>query len=138
MCLPCPKSVCVGGVGGRLNALLKQGFALFVLVMTIILRCLQDTKTSCLPCFCCYFHFGGKQKADCKCLDWSPPISCLRKCKQEASCKCLTWSPFISYLKGTPVFSVLVPSLISFYDNSSSKPWSGRGSSFPSVLPGSA
>ena len=30
------------------------------IVMTITLRCLQETKTGCLPCFCCYFHFGGK------------------------------------------------------------------------------
>ena len=29
-------------------------------VMTITLRCLQETKTGCLPCFCCSFHFGGK------------------------------------------------------------------------------
>ena len=40
----------------------------------------------------------GKQEADCKCLNWSPPIFCLRKCKQEASRKCLTWSPSISYI----------------------------------------
>ena len=126
MCLPCPKSVCVclegGRVGwGRLKALLKQGFALFVLAMTIILRCLQETKTGYLPCFCCYVHFGGKLKADCKCLDWRPPISCLRKCKQEASCKCVTWSPSISYFKGTHLFSVLVSGLISFYDNKTSE-----------------
>ena len=60
----------------------------------------------------------GKQEADCKCLTWSPPISCLRKCKQKASgnyparsphfscqkickqvasCKCLAWTPFVFY-----------------------------------------
>ena len=43
MCLPCPKSVCVGGgVGGRLNALLKQGFALFVLAMTYLKVFIRD------------------------------------------------------------------------------------------------
>ena len=30
---------------------------LFVLAMIIPLRCLQETKTDYLPCFCCYFHF---------------------------------------------------------------------------------
>ena len=30
---------------------------LFVLAMIIPLRCLQETNTGYLPCFCCYFHF---------------------------------------------------------------------------------
>ena len=30
---------------------------LFVLAI-IPLRCLQETKTDYLPCFCCYFYFG--------------------------------------------------------------------------------
>ena len=37
----------------------------------------------------------SKQEADCKCLTWGPPNSCLRKCKQ-ASSKCLAWSPLVS------------------------------------------
>ena len=28
--------------------------------ITITLRCLREAKTGCLPCFCCYFHFGGQ------------------------------------------------------------------------------
>ena len=51
-----------------LNYLPNRVLSLFVLAMiitltpaiTITLRCLQETKTGCLPCFCCYFHFGGK------------------------------------------------------------------------------
>ena len=134
MCLPCPQSVCVcvwrgvGWGGEDLKLYSNRALPLFVLAMTIILRCLQETKTGYSPCFCCYVHFGGKLKADCKCLDRSPPISCLRKHKQEASCKCLTWSPSISYFKGTHLFSVLVSGLISFYDN---KPQSRLCSSFP-------
>ena len=60
-------------------------------------RCLEETKTGYLPCFCCYFHLrpnkglvvnsstgahlslaSGNAKrrlADCKCPTWSPSIS---------------------------------------------------------------
>lgn len=27
--------------------------------MTITLRCLRETNTGYLPCFCCYFHSGA-------------------------------------------------------------------------------
>ena len=71
---------------------------LFFLAMTITFRCSQETNTDYLPCFCCVVNsiLEGKQKADCKCLNWSPSNSYLRKCKQEASCKCLTLSPSLS------------------------------------------
>ena len=28
--------------------------------MTVTSTCLQETKPGYLPCFCCYFHFGGQ------------------------------------------------------------------------------
>lgn len=48
-----------------LNPLFHTGFCpLFVLAligaMTITLTCLQKTNVAILPCFCCYFHFGGQ------------------------------------------------------------------------------
>ena len=53
--------------------------------VTITVRCLQETKTGYLPCFCCYLHFRGQREADCKCLNGGLSISCLRKCKQLLS-----------------------------------------------------
>ena len=58
------------GVGSRdpLILDLNRILPLFVLAMTITLiialtitlRCLQETNTGSLPCFCCYFHFRGQ------------------------------------------------------------------------------
>ena len=54
------------GVGRALNPLFTQGLCplfVFALItaMTITLTCLQKTNTGYLPCFCCYFHFGGQR-----------------------------------------------------------------------------
>ena len=51
-----------------LNPWLKQDFAplcpcmtiTLIIAMTITLRCLQETNTGYLSCFCCYFHFGDQ------------------------------------------------------------------------------
>ena len=53
--LPCPKR---GWSRDPLILYSNRVLPLFVLAMTITLRCLQETKTGYLPCFCCYFHFG--------------------------------------------------------------------------------
>ena len=50
------------------------------IAVTINLRCLQEINTAYLPCFCVTSILEGKQEADCKCLNWNPPISCLKKC----------------------------------------------------------
>ena len=39
----------------------------------------QKTDSSRLPCSCCYFYLKYKQVAGCKCLSWSPFISCLTR-----------------------------------------------------------
>ena len=93
--LPCPKR---GESRDPLIFYSNRVLLLFFLAMTITFRCSQETNTDYLPCFCCVVNsiLEGKQKADCKCLNWSPSNSYLRKCKQEASCKCLTWSPSLS------------------------------------------
>ena len=98
--LPCPKR---GESRDPLIFYSNRVLLLFFLAMTITFRCSQETNTDYLPCFCCVVNsiLEGKQKADCKCLNWSPSNSYLRKCKQEASCKCLTWSPSISSFTGT-------------------------------------
>ena len=59
---------------------LNRILPLFVLAMTLTLRYLQETKTGYLPCFCCYFHFRGQIEGCCKCFNWSPSTSCLKKC----------------------------------------------------------
>ena len=78
----------------------QAAFSPSVSPMTIILKCPQETKPGYLPHFYCYFFFKV-QIVGCKHLTWSPPISCLRKCKQEASCKCLAQNPSISWLTRT-------------------------------------
>ena len=37
----------------------------------------------------------ANKEADCKFLNWSPPISCLREDKQETSFKYVIWSPLL-------------------------------------------
>ena len=67
---------------------LNRILPLFVLAMTIALtialtvtsRCLQETNNDYLSCFCCYFHFRGQIEGCCKCFNWSPSTSCLKKC----------------------------------------------------------
>ena len=85
-----------------LNPLLRRVFP-SILAMIISLRRLQETKTGHLPSLSVSVVTSileGKQEADCKLQNWSPPISCLRNCKRRlADCKCLTWSPFVSYLR---------------------------------------
>ena len=57
-----------GGIGDPLILSSTRVFPLFVLAViitlttavTITLRSLQEAKTGYLPCFCCYFHFGGQ------------------------------------------------------------------------------
>ena len=49
-----------GGVEIPLILCSNKVFPLFVLATTITLKCLQETSTGCLPCFCCYFHFRGQ------------------------------------------------------------------------------
>ena len=61
-------------------------FSLFVLALTVILRCLQETKTV-YPVSVVISILKCKQEADGKCVTWSPPISPLRKSKQESNCK---------------------------------------------------
>ena len=47
-----------GGSRDLLTLHSNRVLPIFVLAMTITLRCLQETETGYLPCFCCYFHFG--------------------------------------------------------------------------------
>ena len=83
--LSCPKRE---GSGGPLILYLNRVLPLFVLamtitliiVMTITLKCLQETNTGYLPCSVVTFISDGNQEAACKCLNWSPPVSCLKKC----------------------------------------------------------
>ena len=64
-CLPCPTE---RGIGDPLILYSNRVFPLFVLAtiitltiaVTITLRSLLEAKTGYLPCFCCYFHFGGQ------------------------------------------------------------------------------
>ena len=57
-----------GGIGEPLILYSNRVFPLFVLAMiitltiavTITLRSLLEAKTGYVPCFCCYFHFGGQ------------------------------------------------------------------------------
>lgn len=88
---PCMYSVSLVPKGGRDSLIFIQtGFASSSVQVTITLKVFTRNKhCGYLPSFCFYFHFRGKQEADCRCLQWSPPISCLRNCKQEASCKCV-------------------------------------------------
>ena len=46
--------------------------------MTITLRCLQEKNLAIYSV--CASISEGKQETDCKCLNWSPYISCLRTC----------------------------------------------------------
>ena len=46
--------------------------------MTITLRCLQEKNLAIYSV--CASISEGKQETDCKCLNWSPSISCLRTC----------------------------------------------------------
>ena len=76
-------SVCLvprEGEAEALNPVLERALPLFVLAMTITLRPLQGTNAGCLPCLGGYIHPRGSQKAECKRPDWSPAVSCLRKC----------------------------------------------------------
>ena len=72
--------------------LLKQGFffffsPLFIFAIIIPLRCLQEACTHSLmtiyPVSIVTFISESKQEAGCKFLNWSPPISSLRKFKEE-------------------------------------------------------
>ena len=50
-----------GGSGVPLILYSNKVLPLFVLAMTVILRCPQETNPGYLPCFCCYLHFGGQK-----------------------------------------------------------------------------
>ena len=50
------------------------------IAMIIALRCLQETNTGCYPVSAVSSISEGKREADCKCLNLSPSIFCLRKC----------------------------------------------------------
>ena len=68
--------------GGRsLNPLLKQGFAPLCPCHDYYLQVLTREKHWLIyPVYAVTCVSEGKQKSDWKCLNWSPPISCLRKC----------------------------------------------------------
>ena len=50
------------------------------IAMIITLRCLQETNTGYYPVSAVSSISEGKREADCKCLNLSPSIFCLRKC----------------------------------------------------------
>ena len=76
----------IQGEQRSLNLLLKQGFARLCPCHIITLTIAMTAVTSILE---------GKQEADCKFLNWSPPISRLREGKQETSFKYVIWSPLL-------------------------------------------
>ena len=71
-----------------LNPLFKQGFAPLCLCQGYYLDYCHDyylkvftrDKDWLSTLFLVTSILEGKQEADCKFLNWSPPISCLRKC----------------------------------------------------------
>ena len=70
-----------GGSGDPFSLSSNRILHLSVLAMTIALTRSQETNTDYLPCFCCYFPFGGQTGAECKCLSWSSPISYTKACE---------------------------------------------------------
>ena len=53
-----------GGSGDPSIFYSNRVLSLFVLAMTVTLRCLQETGTDYLSCFCCYFHFRANQQTE--------------------------------------------------------------------------
>ena len=83
--------------GDPLIIYIDRVLPLFVLAMTIPLRCWQDSNTGYLPC-CYNFHFSGVNRRPAVNASIGAHLSLVSENagRRLAGCKCLTWSPSIS------------------------------------------